>query len=427
MRYFPRFNLLIFLTLLMLVIGLGLNYPVYFDWTANQRHSLSNSSQRLLLKFSQPLDISVYLSLSQQDAFTEQAQQRIHNLLLPYQQQNAQITVHYIDIKQNPELAKRAYIQHEGELILSYQGKQTHVTAWTEQAMSQGLLRLLDNSHYVVFLTGEGERSAVREANHDLSLWAKQLTEQGLQVQSLALNKVAQVPSNVQVLIIADPRIAFLPSTQQKIVDYVHAGGNLLWLSDPDGVILPLTESLGFVIQAGHLVDRVAINALKTEQKTFVLLDEYPQHAITQTLQQQRSLFSNAVGLRPTDNTTWTVTNILPTHNQIQSSAGEAVASLGLVFERQWQHSSQRIAVIGDSDFLSNSLLGNGINLNLGLNLVDWLHFNDHQLQVTMRPLTDKQLIFSNNEKWIIGFGFLFALPLLLLLVAIWIYWKRRY
>ena len=82
--------------------------------------------------------------------------------------------------------------------------------------------------------------------------------------------------------------------------------------------------------------------------------------------------------------------------------------------------------VIGDGDFLSNAFLGNGGNLNLGLNIVNWLSQNDPFINIPAKTSPDRSLQLSPLASWAIGFGFLIVLPALLIGSGVVIWFQRR-
>jgi len=82
--------------------------------------------------------------------------------------------------------------------------------------------------------------------------------------------------------------------------------------------------------------------------------------------------------------------------------------------------------VIGDGDFLSNTYLGNGGNLNLGLSLMRWLTRDDSLIDIPARPVSDKQLNLTPFSGILIALTFLVLLPLLLTLAGLAIWWRRR-
>ena len=81
---------------------------------------------------------------------------------------------------------------------------------------------------------------------------------------------------------------------------------------------------------------------------------------------------------------------------------------------------------LGDADFLSNRYLGNGSNLEIGLNLMNWLGHDDNLISISPRAAPDTRLELSQTQQIIIGLGFLLLLPLSLFGSGLAIWLKRR-
>ncbi|MBL8247276.1 MAG: ABC transporter, partial [Candidatus Competibacter sp.] len=88
----------------------------------------------------------------------------------------------------------------------------------------------------------------------------------------------------------------------------------------------------------------------------------------------------------------------------------------------------QRIVIMGDGDFLSNTYLGNGANLELGLNIIHWLTLDDTPILIVPKAAPDPNLNLSENELALIAAIFLIGLPGALLAGGwlIWFYRQRR-
>ena len=86
----------------------------------------------------------------------------------------------------------------------------------------------------------------------------------------------------------------------------------------------------------------------------------------------------------------------------------------------------QRVAVFGDGDFVSNSFIANGGNLELGMNLVNWLGADDAYINVPTSTAPDLKLNLSQTSQLAIALGFLVVLPLGLLASGITLWWRRR-
>ena len=94
--------------------------------------------------------------------------------------------------------------------------------------------------------------------------------------------------------------------------------------------------------------------------------------------------------------------------------------------KRTTVNSQQRIIVIGDGDFLSNAYLGNGGNLAMGMNIVNWLAHDDIFIDIPVKVAPDRNLELSPIAQGIIGLGFLFIIPLVLAGSGFLIWLRRR-
>ena len=83
---------------------------------------------------------------------------------------------------------------------------------------------------------------------------------------------------------------------------------------------------------------------------------------------------------------------------------------------------------MGDSDWLSNAVLGQAGNGKLALNLLRWLVSRDEQLGIDVPKVPDASLDLSPNATLAIALGFLILLPLLLLGFGVtrWLVRRRR-
>jgi hypothetical protein len=87
----------------------------------------------------------------------------------------------------------------------------------------------------------------------------------------------------------------------------------------------------------------------------------------------------------------------------------------------------QRVALVGDADFLDNGTLGAFGNKQLGINLIEWLSSRDAQLNIDIPKAQDASLYISGWGMYAIAIGFLLALPAALLVfgVARWVVRRR--
>ena len=96
--------------------------------------------------------------------------------------------------------------------------------------------------------------------------------------------------------------------------------------------------------------------------------------------------------------------------------------AIGLALTR----GDQRVAVIGDADFLANAYLNNGGNLDLGVGLVDWVVADDEQVSITLQSAPDLALTMPRTAYVALAATFLLGLPLLSVGAGVLVWWRRR-
>lgn len=441
-----RLQNVLFLILFLGVVGvlawLSTRYTFETDWTASGRNSLSAASTELLARLDQPVTITSYAT---EDKNIRQA---VSQLIQRYQRHKPDLQLRFVNPDLEPNTVRELGVSVNGELVIEYQGRKENLQTLSEQGVTNTLQRLVrGGERWLIFLEGHGERKSQGIANHDLGQWAQQLNAKGFKTQAHNLAETPQLPKNTQVLVIAGPQVKLLPGEVELINQYVSSGGNLLWLSDPGEQVglETLAEMLGIGFEPGLIVDPTT-RVLGVSDPRFALVTEYPGHGITRDFDAV-TLFPQAVGLTLVPPDGWEATPFLRTQTRSWSETGEISGSIrfdigadiagpltiGVALTRQQpsntktgSHTQQRVVVLGDGDFLSNAYLGNGGNLALGMNMVNWLAHDDSFINIPVKTATDRNLQLSALAQGVIGIGFLFVLPLMLASTGFMVWWRRR-
>jgi ABC-type uncharacterized transport system involved in gliding motility auxiliary subunit len=433
--------LLLFIALLALLGWLSQRYPVSIDMSTNQRNSLSAETALLLENIDQPLDVTLFVSpQNERKALLEKLFER-------YRRLQPDIRVNSLNPDLHPELLRTHDIRYDGEVLLEYGGRTEKLTQISEANVSNAIQRLLRRGErWVVFLQGHGERNPYSEANHDYSLFAAQLAGKGYTIENINLSQSGDIPANTSVLVLASPRVKMLPGEVRLLQEYIDNGGNFLWLADPeqayDGLEL-LSESLASGFMPGVIVDP-ATQLMGLERIDFALVGEYPRHPITRGLQ-SLSLFPQAQAIEFYGDENWQRQNFLQSSERSWNETGEVITgqvykgdnddeisgplTIGMSLARSQQDGDageQRVVIVGDADFLGNNYLGNGSNLDIGLNLVNWLSHDDRLISISPRPAPDTRLEMSPQSQLAVAIFFLMALPASLLACGLRIWLKRR-
>ena len=75
----------------------------------------------------------------------------------------------------------------------------------------------------------------------------------GIELDTLKLAETPEIPDDINLLVIADPRVTLLGGEIQLVNRYLQDGGNLLWLVEPGGIagLDPVAEALGADVPRG--------------------------------------------------------------------------------------------------------------------------------------------------------------------------------
>lgn len=445
---FRRLDGWLFALLLVLAAGaigyLSTRYAHEADWTANGRTSLSAESRAVLAQLTGPVEIVSYAN-PQGDL-----RQTVAGFLQRYQAVKPDLSLRFVDPQLDPAKMRELGITVDGALILHYKDHEQRLDELSERSLTNALERLVRGSDRIVaFVTGDGERRADGQANADLGTFIAQLEARGMRAVPLNFAQVSAVPEHTDLVVLASPTLALAPGAVHALVGYVQNGGNLLWLTEPandDLGLKPLADALGVHVLPGVLVDGGG-TALGLHDPRMIALGDYQPQAITQgftltTLFPQVSALAQVAqagwAVKPflrSGAQSWTefhpIDNDKPSDIRFDASAGELKGPLDFGFALSRlspspDKSEQRAVVIGDGDFLSNTFLGNGGNRALGERVFDWLLGDDKLVDLPPRGAPDRLLQISQAELNTISFGFLIALPLLLLLIGGLIVWRRR-
>jgi hypothetical protein len=100
--------------------------------------------------------------------------------------------------------------------------------------------------------------------------------------------------------------------------------------------------------------------------------------------------------------------------------------TIAVALERQREEKTQRVVAVGSGHFLANTYLGNGGNLDLGINMINWLTGDDRLISIQPRHAADASLALSRAWLTTLVVVFLIALPLAFLAAGALIWWRRR-
>lgn len=436
----------VFVVLLFAIVSmlawLSEHYKVRWDWTAANRNTLTEPSRALLPRLDDAIEITAYV---REEPVIRQS---ILQLLERYQRYKPDITLRFVNPDLVPDEVRARNISAEGEMVVSYRQREEHVKLATEEALTTALEKLARaDTRWVTYLSGRGERDLLGSASYDLGKLGGHLQRQGFKLHELSLGDTGDIPAEAAMLVVSPGRETLPGNEVDAVLRYLNRGGNLLWLAEPGPSrgMDPVAGALGIVFEPGVLVDPTT-RILGISHPAFVPVSAYPSHVITKNLKLV-TMYPHAAGISWSQPPGWQTRGILSTGLRAWSETGDLSDELhfddavdvsgpldiGIAMQRtvaagdqRGADTKQRVIVIGDGDFLSNAYLGNGSNLDLALNVFNWLADDEILIDIPARSAPDLSFELSRSGAALIRFGSMFGLPALLLGTGFFIWHRRR-
>jgi len=299
-----------------------------------------------------------------------------------------------------------------------------------------------------MYLDGHGEKNLLGTKNNDLGEFGKQLEKKGFKFSNPDLTVLKEVPKEGGLLVIASPQVNVSKVEANKILKYLQNGGNVFWLLDDNNLkgLDDVAKYLGLKVSEGKVIDPSSTQFGANENVSFATF--YGSHPITDNFM-LRTLFSGAheVTAKGTYENGWEVSKL------IEVAAGGWLAgegkkeeqklifdeskdklgpiNIGVALNRTFEEKGQRVIVVGNAGFLSNNFITSGGNLDLGINMINWLAGDDQLITIQPMPLKDVNVTIPSDSKsvflaWFIFHSFQYFFPLILFIAGFGIWFKRR-
>ncbi|MBC7697680.1 MAG: GldG family protein [Bacteroidia bacterium] len=443
------FFVVLFLLLVILLGYLASQYRYAKDITQANRNILTQGSVNVLNQMKEPVNITVFATKDDASG-GDNFRKGMIDFVARYQRAKKNVNLKFINPSEEPKLAQDAGIKNDGEVIVEYQKRVEHITPpIAEQEMTNLLVRLSrTNQQAVMYLDGHGERNLIGVKNFDIGEFGKQLEAKGFKFANPDLTIAQSVPSNGAMLVIASPQVDVSEVEAKKIKAYLEAGGNLFWLLDDDNLrgLKEVADYLGLQVSPGIAMDMASAQYGADARVSFASL--YGEHAITNNFM-LRTLFPEAheVTAHGNDDNGWKVSNLVevapngwltseklakdvkPVFNEKKDKKGPI--NIGVALERTYGKKGQRVVVMGNGNFLSNTFITNGGNLDLGVNMVNWLAGDDKLITIQPMPLKDINMTIPDTDSgriiaWTVFHGFQYFIPLGMMIAGFYLWWKRR-
>ena len=438
----------LWLALVLLVGALALKYHSAWDITQSNRNLLTTGSVNILKQMKSPIHITVFASKDNASSGDNFRQGIIH-FVARYQREKSDIYLNFINPSEEPQIAQSQGVTKDGEVVVEYQKRSEHINPpFAEQEMTNLLVRLArTHQRAVMYLDGHDERSLIGKRTTDIGAFGMQLEKKGFKFANPNLVALPGVPLSGSMLVIGAPKKTVSVIEAQKIKIYLQAGGNLLWLLDDNNFhgLNELADYLGLQVSAGTVVDPNSVPYGGDARLAFA--SRYGEHAITNKFMLRTSfLDAHQVLAHDSFENGWKVSQLVevapngwlgvtapskatPNFNPKTDKRGPI--NIGIALERIYGKKGQRVVVMGNANFLSDTFITSSANLDLGINIVNWLSGDDNLISIQPAPLKDVNVTVPSDRlnfllAWFIFHAFQWFIPVGLLVCGFLLWWVRK-
>jgi gliding motility-associatede transport system auxiliary component len=453
-------SVVVVLAILVAINYLGSRHNKRWDLTAARQFSLADQTKKVLQGLQKPLHVRVF--------GLKQDLERYRPRLDEYQYNSKQVTVEYVDMDRKPTLANQFQVQVPGTVVMTYEGRTEKVTSDGEQELTNGIIKLVQGKqHKVYFVQGHGERVTDGTDRTGYSAIAAALGSDNFGLDKVVLAQQKDVPADATILIIAGPKTDFFPPEVEMLKAFLAKGGKILFMLDPPdradaqdatGLIALLKD---WAIEAGTnvVVDVSGVGQMLGTSESVPVAVQYNPHPITERFKLltayplARSVTAVAGGVNgriaqnlvETSANSWAEADIktLTTTGEVRreldkgdkagpvSLAAAVSAPVGDVASAPTKpddppRPETRIAVFGDSDFVSNGYLGIPGNRDLFLNTINWLAQQENLISIRPRDPEDRRVSLTADSARLIFWLSIVIIPGLILAAGVQSWWRRR-
>ncbi len=439
---------LFFVGILAVLSFLSTRYNTRWDLSESGAFSLSPQTIDVLGALDKDLTMEAFVENGRNIA--------IEDLLRLYADQSPKASHQMIDPNARPELAERYQIRQFNTVRLGYGEQSTMVVEPTEESLTNALIKLTrTQSLTVCAVSGHGEPSIEdEETPAGYGQAAAAVRNENYTLESILLPSLEEIPEKCAVTIVSGAQRPFLEHEIKALDAFIRRGGGLLVLIGPRQApqLVELLAGWGVAVGDDVVVDQVVRLFQGPSLGLSPLVEDYdPNHEITRDLS-ERSLFPlvRSVGSVADPRQAMTVTELAKTSQSswaesdvtgvFESGAAAldpedrpgpisiaAAVDVDLTQLNKPGEGNARIVAIGSVEFADNQNLdGTFFNRDLFLNSIGWLAGQEDLLSIRPRAVRASRVAFTRDEGTLIFYLSVLVIPELLLMLGLYVWWRRN-
>lgn len=440
-----------------------------WDLTKEKRFGLSEQTLKVLAGLKE--DIRMVYFENPQGLEAPEERRQAQDRLREYQAHSSRLKVEFNNPLKDPALARRMEITAVPTLVLERGEKRERINSSNEQDITNALIKVTRTEKKTVcFIKGEGEHDAEESSARGMSEVRRALESSSYQVATISLMGDPKELDPCAATVLAGPERDLLPESADRLRQFVKRGGKAFVMVEPafkgplpnlDALLKEWGADLGndILLQVSGL--QLTPRGLEPVADERVAVNRFPPHEITKDMAGLGAIFRSVRSVQASAQhvTGVSVQNFLESSKDswadsdltlkasnpekgrrgpvpfgvvatIQSAlpaATPAPSPSPTVGEKKPEPEA-RVAIVGDSDFATNSVVGHLGNRDLFLNVVSWLVKDADLISVRPKEEGDQRLTLvprSGSFTLVVATALL-GLPGLFIVAGIVVWLRRR-
>ncbi len=444
---------------IIVLIGiLSVRHPASFDFSVKKVFTLDERTLNVLERFEKPLSLKAFFTQNNPQL------QEFKKRLELYKRANKNLSVEIIDPNRNPAKAEKYHISFNGESIVEYEGRSERFRGISEERITNALHKLSRTEKRVLYvMIGHGEKTFEEngeKGERGISAFGTFLKREGYQLKELRLFEEKKIPEDASALLLLGAVSSLYPDEVRSLREYLGQGGSLFITTEPEhtdaGLVKLLSEG-GIELENDIIVDRASAQYGGDIFSPIVSI--FARHAITKEFNASLQFaFARSVKRRLKQPKGAEVTELCITNNEawgetdmqrlqeksevafddkdVQPPLSLAVAALYDAQNNPFMKAASsggegkkaRMVVLGDTDIITNILVGAGGNLNFLLNSINWLAEDEQSIRFDKNSEEEAEIVLiRKGEAMPLLFFSVFFIPVILVAFGVRIYQRRKY
>ncbi|MCK4893703.1 MAG: GldG family protein [Calditrichia bacterium] len=428
---------LIVLGIMVLLAFITNRHHVRKDLTSQGLYSLAEQTKSVLNDLNK--EVQIYAFYKKSDEIMAR------DLLEEYAYRSKFTQYEFVDPNEQPQLARRYNVTQYNTVVVESGIKRETINEFGESNLTNAIIKVTRELDKVIyFTTGHGERNIEGETPQDYKQAVDGITSENYMVKSINLAEERKIPRDCSVLVSAGPKADFFPFELDSIKSYIEGGGKYFVMLDPQINInlMDFLTTYKFQFQDDLVVDASGVGQLFGMGPEIPLVSNYEDHEIFKDFSvmtfypQARSIGESTEGeegftttiLFKSSPSSWG--EIDYKNRQVAFDADRDLKGpvpLAVVSTKSMSGNKKaQILVMGDSDFAASGYIQNSGNKDLFLNIVNWLAEEEDMITIRPKEIDDRRVNLTAKDSKIILYVSVFALPLLVVIAGVFVYFKRR-